>query len=64
MLIDIYMKFRQDSLNSFLVIEWTQFCDSLYVLRFYGPVNPMRSCPARSVYLATRLLDRLSPLSG
>ena len=38
--------------------------DSLFVLRFYGPVNPMGSCRARSVYLTTRLLDRLSPLSG
>ena len=37
--------------------------DDLFVLRFYGPVNPMGSCRARSVYL-TRLLGRLSPLSG
>ena len=37
---------------------------SLFVLRFYGPVNPMGSCRARSVYLTTRLLGRLSPLSG
>ena len=36
----------------------------LFVLRFYGPINPMGSCRARSVYLATRLLGRLSPLSG
>ena len=36
----------------------------LFVLRFYGPVNPMVSCQARSVYLTTRLLGRLSPLSG
>ena len=36
----------------------------LFVLRFYSPVNPMGSCRARSVYLTTRLLDRLSPLSG
>ena len=35
-----------------------------FVLRFYGPVNPMGSCRARSVYLTTRLLGRLSPLSG
>ena len=28
MLNDIYMKFRDDSLNSFQIIEWTQFCDS------------------------------------
>ena len=36
----------------------------LFVLRFYGPVNLMGSCRARSVYLTTRLLGRLSPLSG
>ena len=36
----------------------------LFVLRFYGPVNPMGSCRARSVYPTTRLLGRLSPLSG
>ena len=36
----------------------------LFVLRFYGPVNPMGSCQVRSVYLTTRLLGRLSPLSG
>ena len=35
-----------------------------FVLRFYGPVNPMGSCRARSIYLTTRLLVRLSPLSG
>ena len=43
------------------------FCRKLIevdVLRFYGPVNPMGSCRARSVYLTTRLLGRLSPLSG
>ena len=36
----------------------------LFVLRFYGPVNPMGSCRARSVYLTTCLLGRLNPLSG
>ena len=36
----------------------------LFVLRFYGPVNPMGSCRARSVYLNTRLLGKLSPLNG
>ena len=36
----------------------------LFVLRFYGSVNPMGSCRAQSVYLTTRLLGRLSPLSG
>ena len=38
--------------------------DNLFVLRFYGPDNPMGSCRAWSVYLTTRLLGRLSPLSG
>ena len=37
---------------------------SLFVLRFYGPVNPMGSCWAWSVYLTTCLLGRLSPLSS
>ena len=46
----------QDTLSSLFVC--------LFVLRFYGPVNPMGSCRARSVYLTTRLLGRLSPLSG
>ena len=27
MLIDIYMKFHEDSMNDFQVIEWTRFCD-------------------------------------
>ena len=36
----------------------------LFVLRFYGPVNPMGSCWAQWVYLTTCLLGRLSPLSG
>ena len=35
-----------------------------FVLRFYGPVSPMASCRARSVYPTTRLLGRLNPLSG
>ena len=32
-----------------------KFCTGvdLFVLRFYGPVNPMGSCRARSVYLTT-----------
>ena len=39
-----------------------------YVLTFYspanGPVNPLGSCRARSVYLSTLSLGRFSPLSG
>ena len=41
---------------------WMFVC--LFVLRFYGPVNPMGSCRVQSVYLTTRLLGRLSPPSG
>ena len=37
---------------------------NLFLLRFYGPVSPMGSWRARSVYLTTRLLGRPSPLSG
>ena len=39
---------------------------SLVVLlrRFYGPLNILGSCRARSVSLATLFLGRLSPLSG
>ena len=44
------------------ILSHQGFC--LFVLRFYGPVNPMGSCRARSVYLTTRLLGRLSPPSG
>ena len=36
----------------------------LFVLMFYGPVNPIGSCRAWSVYLNTPLLGRLSPLSS
>ena len=36
----------------------------VFVLRFYGPANQMRSCRARPVYLTTSLLGRLSLLCG
>ena len=59
---------RANSNNYFLVFEttndWCTFLACKFVLRFYGPVNSMGSCRARSVYLTTRLLGRLSPLSG
>ena len=35
----------------------------LFALRYYGPFNPMGSCRARSVYLTTLFLGRISPLS-
>ena len=53
---------------SVTVVQWMgdkSLCVCFYfVLRIYGPVNPMGSCRAWSVYLTTRLLGRLSPLSG
>ena len=33
-----------------------------FVLRFYGPVNPIESCRVWSVYLTILLLNRLIPL--
>ena len=44
--------------------EFAQSGNCLFVLRFYGPGNPMGSCGAWSVYLTTRLLGRPSPPSG
>ena len=41
--------------------DW--FC-LFVVYRFYGPVNPIGSCRARSVYLTNLLLGRLNPLSS
>ena len=35
----------------------------LIFVEVYGPVNPMGSCQALSVYLTQHLLGRLSPLS-
>ena len=37
--------------------EVKDFC--LFVLRFYGPVDPLGSCQAQSTYLTTLLLGRL-----
>ena len=47
-----------------ILIAINRWSNCLFVLRFYGPVNPMGSCRAQSVYLTTCLLGRLSPLSG
>ena len=41
-----------------------QYKSNLFVLMFYGTANPVGSCRARSVYLTTRLMGRLSPLSS
>ena len=55
--------FLDTSTNSQMTLYKQEKCD-LFVLRFYGPVNPMGSCRVRSVYLTTRLLGRVSPLRG
>ena len=72
--ISIYAIFNDPSFNdtitkdvvSFEQLGFASYClfVCLFVLMFYGPVNPMESCRTRSVYLTTRLLGRLSPLSG
>ena len=45
MLIDIYMKFDEDSLNGFQVKERTQFCDSVQI-------NNSKSINAKVMVLA------------
>ena len=57
-------KVKQRLIQQSRGITLRQTIRSLFVLRFYGPVNPMGSCRAWSVYLTTRFLGRLSPLSG
>ena len=57
-------KKKNFKMSSAVVVIGALRVNSLFVLRFYGPVNPMGSCRAWSVYLTTRLLGRLSPLSG
>ena len=59
-----YLAENLENMVNFSSAELAQSVVILFVLRFYGPVNPMGSCRARSVYLTTRLLGRLSPLSG
>ena len=56
-------KYSRISMARISLGPW-EFALDMFVLGFYGPVNPMGSCRARSVYLTTRLLGRLSPLSG
>ena len=38
-------------ISGFVVLSLRQV--NLFLLRFYGPINPMGSCRARSVYLTT-----------
>ena len=56
--------FQRQGISGFSRTRVKKNLDTLFVLRFYSPVNPMGSCRAWSVYLTTRLLGRLSPLSG
>ena len=63
--LDIFIDVHeQRNLEQFACRVNPHVCLCLFVLRFYGPVNPTGSCRARSVYLTTPLLGRLSPLSG
>ena len=48
--------------NVIIIIILPYIC--LFVLKFYGLVNPIRSCRVRSFNLTTLLLGRLRPLSG
>ena len=57
----LFKSYREDGR---LMMKCSVQCFFGFVLRFYGPANPMGSCRARSVYITTRLLGRLSPLSG
>ena len=62
-----FVRYQPAHQNGYSCLSLTQMHPRrwyLFVLRFYGPVNPMGSCRARSVYLTTRLLGRLCPLSG
>ena len=60
----IEMKFINVKVSILRAKWYLFFFFFFFVLRFYGPDNPMESCRAWSVYLTTRLLGRLSPLSG
>ena len=57
-------QFRKQNKTKLTLRLFSAVCACLIVLMFYGPVNPMGSYRARPVYLTTRLLGRLSPLSG
>ena len=52
MLIDIYMKFHEDNLNSFQIIELTRFCDGQSSNR-----NNSKSLNARVMVFALCMLS-------
>ena len=47
-----------------LFIKIAKMADLFVCVEVLQPSQPNGSCQARSVYLTTRLLGRLSPLSG
>ena len=55
-----YLKEKKNDYN----IKYKIVLVGLFVLKFYGPVNPIGSYQAQSVYVTTLLLGRLSPLIG
>ena len=54
MLVDIYMKFREDSLNGFQVTEWTGFCD-----RQSSKGNDSKSINARVMFFVLCTLSNV-----
>ena len=49
----MWLKFIGRAENSVDPDQTFLYKAQLFVLRFYGPVNPMGSCQARSVYVTT-----------
>ena len=62
--VDVELQEMHIDIHLSVCTAFPTICLFVFVLRFYGPVNPMGSCWARSVYITTRLLGRPSPLSG
>ena len=58
-----YFVLNDNTLLETICFLFLRFFFCLFVLRLYGPVNPMESYQVRSVYLSAFLLGRLSPLS-
>ena len=50
MLIDIYMKFREDSMNGFQVTEQTRFCDRLTDLSSQDNLTEIISMSVESTF--------------
>ena len=63
-IVRVYIKFEDFGSNSrWKICDWFLWKRTfLFVLRFYGPVNTMGSCRARTILLTTLFLGMLSPL--